>query len=502
MDKDFESKLWAAADALRGNISSENYMHIILGILFLKYMSDKYDDAVQEIKKTSSPDQWELLTNDTDFLIEYGVSFVVPEKASWSYVEKHATQATIGEVLDEAFILIEERNNELIGLFDKNYNREELDQGRLGQVISIFSNIPIKDDKDIFGRIYEFFLGKFFLKQGQKGGEFYTPKSIVDLLCRIVNPEVGTSKKIYDPTAGTGGMLVQARRVIEERGGDPDNLVAYGQELMNKTWKLSKVNLLLHGFDVSNIKLGSRSADTLKEDLHQNEKFDYIMANPPFNIKVWGHGELENDERWKWGIPPKGNANYAFLSHMISKLNTNGRGATVLANGSLSGSGKDEVEIRKNLIKDNKIKAIISLPDKLFYTTGIPVCIWVFGNDSKSENVLMIEAKDLEGNMLSKKNRELTESDILKIVKVFEKHDNGENVEELGFAKTVTPGDIEENDWSFVPGRYVGILKEEVDVEATKADIKELGSQLNELFNEFNELVPKVKESIKKITEE
>ncbi len=497
MDKEFEKKLWAAADALRGNISSEKYMHIVIGILFLKHMSDKSAFAVEELKK-EYPDNWESYKDDLDFLQEYGVSFLIPEKAHWDYVKTFSTQPEIGEVIDNAFTLIEESNIELRGLFDKGYNREELDQSRLGQVVSIFSNIEIKDDKDIFGRVYEYFLGNFFLKQGQKGGEFYTPKSIVDLLSRIVNPEGKETKTIYDPTAGTGGMLVQARRAIEEKGGNPDNLIAYGQELMNETWKLSRVNLLLHGFNVNSVHLGNKSADTLQEDLHKNEKFDYIMANPPFNVKKWGQENLLDDSRWVWGVPPKGNANYAFLSHMISKLSDKGRGATVLANGSLSGSGKDEVLIRQNLIKGNKIDAIISLPDKLFYTTGIPVCIWVFNNDKKNEDVLMIEAKALEGNMLSKKNRELTESDITKIVDHYKNHSQGKSIEEIGFAKTINAKEIEENDWSFVPGRYVGIVKEEVDEEATKAEIKELSKELNKLFDEFEELIPKVKESIKK----
>ncbi len=491
--QDFEKQLWAAADALRGNISSENYMHIVIGIMFLKHMSDSYEKAVKGLKE-EYPDNWDSFIKDKDFLQDYGVSFIIPDESKWKHIEHYATTPKIGEVIDNAFIKIEETNPELRGLFEKNYNRDELDQGKLGQVVSEFSNMNIEEmEEDIVGRTYEYFLGEFFLKQGQKGGEFYTPKSIVDLIVRIVNPGPG---EIYDPTAGTGGMLVQARKFVDNE--KKNGIVAYGQEYQNKTWKLSKVNLLLHGFNINNIKLGAKSADTFTEDQHKGVKFDYIMANPPFNVKVWGYEKLIGDERWEWGQPPKGNANYAFLSHMIHKLKDNGRGATVLANGSLSGSGKDEINIRKNLIEDNKIDAIISLPDKLFYTTGIPVCIWVFNKNKKNDNILMIEAKNLEGNMLSKRNRELTEEDITKIVEAYKVHAAGKDVKEIGFSKTITKADLEENDWSFVPGRYVGIVKEEIDVEATKKEIVELSEELNQLFNEFNELIPKVKESIKK----
>ncbi len=496
VDREFEKRLWASADALRGNISSENYMHIVIGIMFLKHMSDKYDKAIEKIKN-DYPDRLDKYKNNIDILSsKYGVSFIIPNESSWGYIEQFTTQPNIGEIIDNAFEKIEEKNISLRGLFDKNYNREELDQAKLGQVVSEFSNIDLdKMGEDVIGRTYEYFLGEFFLKQGQKGGEFYTPKSIVDLIVRVVNPKRG---KVYDPTAGTGGMLVQARQAYINKGGDPDDIVAYGQEYQNKTWKLSKVNLLLHGFKMDNIHLGAKSADTFTQDQFKGERFDYIMANPPFNLKNWGWEKLQDDPRWEWGMPPKGNANYAFISHMIHKLDSTGRGATVLANGSLSGAGKDEVNIRKNLIKDNYVDAIISLPDKLFYTTGIAVCIWVFNKNKKNNNVLMIEAKNLEGNMLSKKNRELTEEDLIKITNTYKEHEKGNNVEEIGFAKTISKDEIEENDWTFVPGRYVGIAKSEVDVELTKKEIEELGKELDVLFDEFEDLIPKVKESIKK----
>lgn len=495
MNSELEKKLWSAADALRGNQSSEEYMHIVIGLMFLKHMSDNLDFLVNKYEKENN-DSLDL--NDKDDLSLIGASFVIPEKAKWSYIAQYATKSNIGAVIDQAFEAIEQSNPELLGLFDKNYNQEALDQNRLGMVVSEFSNLNLQEfGEDIIGRTYEYFLGEFFKKQGQKGGEFYTPKSIVKLMVEIINPKEG---KIYDPAAGTGGMLVQARQHIIQSKGNPDLLVAYGQEFQNKTWKLSRINLLLHGFQNDNIKLGLKSADTFTEDLHHGERFNYVLANPPFNIKKWGAERLlnEHDLRWEWGYPPKGNANYAWLSHMIHKLAPNGRGATVLANGSLSSSGKDELTIRKNFVKDNVIEAIIILPDKLFYTVGIPACIWVFNKNKKSNNILMINASDFEGEMKSKKLRILTDKDIKKIVNVYKDFINGKQIEEIGFAKDVSNKEIEENDYSFVPGRYVGFVEEEIDREKAQQEIKESAIELKKLFAEFENLMPKVNEAIEK----
>lgn len=497
MNRELEKRLWAAADHMRGNISSEQYMHIVIGIMFIKSMSDKYTKALKDIKKRW-PNNWEFLAEDPDILMsEYKCSFVIPYEATWEYISEYASSRTIGKVIDDAFLLIEDKNPVLKGLFDKNYNREELDQTRLGNVVSEFSNIDINEyGEDIIGRIYEYFLGQFFLKQGQKGGEFYTPTCVVKLLVDLIEPNKGT---IYDPACGTGGMFVQARQHLIDTNEDPTSLTIYGQEFQDKTWKLARINLLLHGFNANDIHLGDKSADTFKNDHHKGNTFDYVLANPPFNQKKWGLEELEDDPRWQWGKPPKNNANYAWLSHMLSKLNNSGKAAVVLANGSLSGAKKDEILFRKNVVEDNKVEMIISLPDKLFYTTGIPVSIWVFNNDKKRNDVLFVDASNLEGTMISKKLRVLNENtDIARIKAELVKFRNGEKIEEIGFSKSVNIEELEESDYSFVPGRYVGFIKEEIDEEQLKKEILESSVELKKMFSEFNELIPKVEEAIEK----
>ncbi len=496
MDRELEQKLWTAADHMRGNISSEQYMHIVIGIMFLKSMSDKYTIALEKIKKEYG-NSWEYIAEDVDILTtDYNCSFIIPEKARWEYISSYASSVEIGSVIDNAFLLVEEKNDVLKGLFDKNYNREELDQTRLGNVVSEFSNIDInRYGDDIIGRIYEYFLGQFFLKQGQKGGEFYTPPCIVKLLVELIEPREGT---LYDPACGTGGMFVQAKKHLEDIGEDSSALTVYGQEFQDKTWKLARINLLLQGFNARDVHLGNKSADTFKNDLHQGEKFDFILANPPFNQKKWGLEELEDDPRWQWGKPPKNNANYGWLSHMLSKLNENGKAAVVLANGSLSGARKDEVEFRKRVLEDNKVEMIISLPDKLFYTTGIPVSIWVFNNNKQTEEVLFVDASNVEGTMVSKKLRVLDEKDISKLRGELDKFRNGEKIEEIGYSKSVSIEELKESDYSFVPGRYVGFVKEEIDEEQLKQDIKESSEELKQLFAEFTELIPQVEEAIEK----
>ncbi|MCP4336978.1 MAG: N-6 DNA methylase [Mycoplasma sp.] len=473
-------------------------MHVILGILSLKYISDKYDNA---IKKLNNSMKLELISPDM-FYSNFD-SFKVPEKAHWKNIMKFASSSEIGQKMDEAFIELEEKNPMLRGIFNKNYNSEGVDQNRLGEVVKIFSDEDFtKAKEDLIGRIYEYFLGNFFKDRGQKGGEFYTPQTIVKLIVNLITPLSGT---IYDPACGTGGMLIQAKRFIQSHGGNIDNVSVYGQEFNNVTWKLAKLNLILNGFPLIDNDdkgvLGDKSADTFTKDQHRDSKFDYIMANPPFNLKNWGRESLEGDSRWKWGVPPKGNANYAWLSHIVSKLSINGKAGVVLANGSLSSSGKEELAIRKSFIENNKVDAIIALPDKLFYTVGIPACIWIFNNNKKDENILMVDASKLEGKMLSKKLRELTAENINQVQELYKEHLEGKNVEKIGFAKTITKEDLIENNFSFVPGRYVGFEEEVIDKEKTKEEIKNLANELSILFKEFEEIKPKVEESIKKALE-
>ena len=494
--KDIEKQLWEAANQLRGNMSSEEYMHIILGILSLKYISDKYDSVLE---KEKNKDIFSIYTPDQFFSL-YD-AFKVPKEASWKTIMNFSSSPEIGQIMDKAFMALEKENPMLEGIFDKNYNRESIDQMRLGEVVKIFSNKNFTNaGEDIIGRIYEYFLGKFFKDRGQKGGEFYTPKSIVKLIVNLIKPLNGT---IYDPACGTGGMFIQAKKYILEHGGNINNVTIYGQEFNNVTWKLAKLNLILNGFPLIDNDdkgcLGDISADTFSKDQHKHEKFDYIMANPPFNMKNWGREKLESDPRWQtFGLPPKGNANYAWLLHMVSKLSSEGKMATVLANGSLSSSGKEELTIRKNLVKANIVDAIIALPDKLFYTTGIPACIWVFNNNKKTNDILMIDGSEIKGNMISKKLRELEKEDIKKIVDAYNNHLGGQKIEIVGFAKSINSKELSVSDYSFVPGRYVGFVEEEIDKEAIKGELKSASKELFELMDEFEELLPKIKNSIKK----
>lgn len=497
---DIETKLWNAANTLRGNMSAEEYMHTILGILSLKYISDRYKAA---LKKIADDGMTVADFTITELYYEYNC-FVVSNESSWEFIMQHANAPQLGEIIDNAFLKLEEENVMLRGIFSKNFNREGMDQVKLGAVIKIFSDQDLsqQQDEDVIGRIYEYFLGKFFRDRGQSGGEFYTPTSIVKLMVNLLKPTKGT---IYDPACGSAGILIQSKRYIEAHGGKIEDITVYGQEYNNVTWKLAKLNLVLNGFALEDTEknglLGQRSADTFTDDQHKNKKFDFVLANPPFNMKKWSRERLIEDPRFKWGVPPAGNANYAWLSHMVSKLNANGKAAIVLANGSLSSSQKEEKLIREAFVNENKVDAIIELPDKLFYTTGIPACIWIFNNNKQNENILMVSAANLEGNMISKKLRELRTEDINKIDELYTNHLSGENIEVKGLAKTITKDDLIENDFSFVPGRYITINETKIDKTLVKTEIKKIANELNQLLNEFNELAPQVNEAIKKALE-
>lgn len=468
--KKLEKNLWESAFFLRGNMSGERFMHVIIGIFCLKYISDK---NVTSDEKT----------------------FKIPMESRWNYIEEFSFSPKIGQKINEAFIELENENPILEGIFDKNYDEIGIDQKKIGEVIRIFSSENFSNAKeDFLGRIYEYFLDKFFRDVGEKGGAFYTPLSLIKLLVNFIDPNV---KSIYDPACGTGGILVQLSNVTENNS----EIIYYGQEYNHITWKLAKINLILNGFSLidkfDHLVLGKKSADTFSDDQHKNKKFDFIMANPPFNEKKWGQEELLDDPRWKFGIPPKGNANYAWISHIIDKLNDSGKAAIILSNGSLSTSSKYEKEIRINLLKNNKVDAILGMPDRLFYNTGIPGCIWILNNKKVNKNVLFVNASEL-GKMETKKLRILEEEEIEKIVNTYKNHILGKEIEEIGYSKTTKLSEIEENDYSLVPGRYVGYFEEIIDKEKVKEDIKKASEDLENLFSEFQELLPKVKEAIDK----
>ena len=403
----FEEELWASADKLRNNMDAAEYKHVVLGLIFLKYVSDTFMEKYKELLEED-----EEFAEDMDAYLAEGV-FWVPEIARWDYIAKHSKQVEIGQIVDSALDAIEKENDSLRGVLPKNYSRPELDKRILGEIIDLFTNINVGGkegkEKDILGRVYEYFLGKFAANEGKGGGEFYTPKSIVALMVEMIQPFKGY---VYDPACGSGGMFVQSLKFVEEHSGSTFDISVYGQESNPTTWKLAKMNLAIRGIENN---LGSKNADTFHEDLHKNLKADYILANPPFNQSDWGQPLLVDDARWKWGTPPQGNANYGWIEHMLDKLSQKGKAGVVLANGSLSSNTSGEGDIRRKILEDDLVDCIVALPDKLFYTTGIPVCIWFFNRDKKHKGqTLFIDARKM-GDMVNRRLRELSDEDIKNI---------------------------------------------------------------------------------------
>ena len=454
----FEEELWASADKLRNNMDAAEYKHVVLGLIFLKYVSDTFMEKHRELMEED-----EDFAEDIDAYMAEGV-FWVPENARWDYIAKHSKQAEIGQIVDNALDLIEKDNDSLRGVLPKNYSRPELDKRILGEIIDLFTNInvggSIGKEKDVLGRVYEYFLGKFAANEGKGGGEFYTPKSIVKLMVEMIEPFKGY---VYDPACGSGGMFVQSLKFVEEHSGNAFDISVYGQESNPTTWKLAKMNMAIRGIENN---LGSKNADTFHEDLHKNLKADFILANPPFNQSDWGQPLLLDDPRWKWGTPPAGNANYGWIEHMLDKLSQKGKAGVVLANGSLSSNTSNEGEIRKTILNADLVDCIVALPDKLFYTTGIPVCIWFFNRDKKHKGeTLFIDARKM-GDMVNRRLRELSDENIKKIADTYISWQKEENYEDVkGFCKVANMDEIRDNDYILTPGRYVGIEDVEDDDE-------------------------------------
>ena len=482
----FENQLWKMADGLRGNIESSEYKHVILGLIFLKYISDSFIERFEELKKSG-----EGLEEDRDGYESVNV-FFVPKLARWSYIQSQAKQPSIGDVIDNAMLLIEKENPTLKNVLPKNYSRPELDKVRLGGIIDLFSfDLGSKEakSKDLLGRVYEYFLKSF----GSTEGEFYTPPSIVKLLVNMIEPYQG---RIYDPCCGSGGMFVQSARFVEEHQGKLGNISIYGQEFVATTWRLAKMNLAIRGIDGN---LGERDADTFTNDQHTNLKADYILANPPFNIKNWGQERLLQDPRWKWGIPPTGNANYAWISHMISKLSPKGTAGFVLANGSLSTSQKEEYEIRKKILEEGLLDCIISMPSQLFYDVMIPVSLWFISKDkaNRKDKVLFIDARKM-GFMETRKHRELKDEEIEKIFKIYHAWKMSQNYQDIeGFAKSTSIEEIKTHDYVLTPGRYVGLEDEIDDGIPFEEKMGKLTAELSKSFEESKTLEEKIKKNLK-----
>lgn len=403
--QEIQTKLWQAADKLRNNMDAAEYKHVVLGLIFLKYVSDSFDTKHEELEHMPNADP-----EDRD---EYTMEnvFWVPVEARWDNIKSNAKQPTIGVLVDNAMDAIERDNPSLKGVLPKEYAKERLDKRRLGELIDTFSNITFAEgheSKDLLGRIYEYFMGMFADAEGKRGGQFYTPRSIVRLLVEMLAPQPGS--RVYDPCCGSGGMFVQSEKFVEDHKGRAGDIAVYGQESNQTTWRLAKMNMAIRGIG-ADIKYG----DTLHNDQLPDLKADYVIANPPFNVSDWGGESLRSDVRWKYGTPPTGNANFAWVQHFIHHLAPTGTAGFVLANGSMSSQSSGEGDIRKNLIEADLVDCIVTLPSQLFFNTGIPACLWFIARDRKNRSgkTLFIDGRNL-GRMINRRNRELTDEDIAK----------------------------------------------------------------------------------------
>lgn len=491
----FEETLWKSADKLRGSMDSGEYKYVVLGLIFMKYISDKFETKYEELVE-----EGDGFKEDRDEYESENI-FWVPKEARWGYLKDNAKDPKIGQLIDDAMILIEKENPTLKGVLDKRYARPELDKRRLGELIDLISTIRLhkNGEKDLLGRVYEYFLGQFASSEGKGGGEFYTPTSVVQTLVEMIEPYKG---RIYDPACGSGGMFIQSEKFVEEHAGRIDDLSIYGQEMNATTWKLCKMNLAIRGLDGN---IGPHQADTFHDDLHKTLKADYILANPPFNISDWGGNKLTEDVRWKYGVPPEGNANYAWLEHIVYHLAPNGVAGVVLANGALSSNTSNEGVIRKKLVDSKLVDAIVALPDKLFYSTGIPVSLWILNRNKidnpkfrqRADEILFIDGRNL-GTMVDRRHRELSQEDVKKISDTYHNWRNidGQYEDVQGFCKAAKMEEVREHEYVLTPGRYVGIEEQEDDGIPFEEKMENLTSELGELFAKSRRLEDEIRKNL------
>lgn len=497
---DIKKTLWAAADKLRANMDAAEYKHLVLGLIFVKYISDTFAAKQQELTKRLRDPEDEFYYGDAaeediaaeledrDYYTAANV-FWVPESARWEALRSAAKSPDIGKRIDDALTVIESENPKLKGILDKRYARAQLPDGKLGELVDLISTIGFGDNpstaRDVLGQVYEYFLGMFANAEGKRGGQFYTPASIVKTLVAVLSPHEG---KVYDPCCGSGGMFVQSEKFIEAHGGKLGDVSIYGQEANPTTWRLAAMNLAIRGIDFN---LGREPNDTFTKNQHPDLRADYILANPPFNISDWWHGSLMGDPRWVYGDPPAGNANYAWLQHMLYHLKPTGRAGIVLANGSMSSSQNSEGDIRAAMVEADVVEVMIALPGQLFFNTQIPACLWflVKQKTKRKGEVLFIDARK-KASMISRVQAELTDEVISQIESTVAawRGQAGEYQDIAGFCRSVSLAEIAQHGHVLTPGRYVGAEEVEDDDEAFVDKMQKLTEKLGEQMAKGAEL--------------
>ncbi len=486
----YEAELWRMADTLRGSMDAAEYKHVVLGLIFLKYISDAFEETRAELEANRR--QTGADPDDPD---EYRADniFWVPPEARWEKVQAQAKQPAIGQTVDAAMLAIERQNPSVRDVLPKEYARPALDQQRLGQLIDLISNIKVGDaaarSRDVLGRTYEYFLSQFASAEGKRGGEFYTPRCVVRLLVEMLEPYRG---RVYDPCCGSSGMFVQSQAFVAAHANGNGNggrarspISIYGQEFNHTTWRLARMNLAIRGIDGGQIQHG----DTFHNDRHPDLRADYILANPPFNVSDWGGERLRNDRRWQYGVPPAGNANFAWVQHMVYHLAPSGVAGFVLANGSMSSGQSNEGEIRKNLVEAGLVDCMVALPGQLFYATQIPVCLWFLARDRRNGKfrdrrgeILFIDARKL-GNMVDRTHRELGDEDIARIADTYHawrSKDAADYADTPGFCKSATLEEVRRHGHALTPGRYVGAAPADNDGEPFADKMARLAAQWRE----------------------
>ncbi len=512
----FEEKLWQAADKLRGHMDAGEYKHVVLGLVFLKYISDGFEehrsgletrvaDPKSELYVAEPRARYEVLEDRDAYRMEN--VFWVPLKARWDSLKAKAKQPTIGQLIDDAMIAIERDNETLKGVLPKDYARPSLDRQRLGELVDLISTIGLGDrenrSRDILGRVYEYFLGKFASAEGKKGGEFYTPRCVVRLLVEMIEPYKG---RVYDPCCGSSGMFVQSEEFIREHGGRIGDISIYGQESNNTTWRLAKMNLALRNIEAD---LGPQNADTFRNDLHKDLKADFILANPPFNLKDWGGDGLKDDVRWKFGVPPANNANFAWVQHMIHHLAPAGVTGFVLANGSMSSKTSGEGEIRKAIVEGDLVDCMIALPGQLFYGSPISACLWFLARNKgngkfrdRRRQTLFIDARKM-GQLVDRTHRELSDEEITRIAQTYHgwrgETDAGGYSDVAGFCKSATTDEIASHGYILTPGRYVGAEDAEDDGEPFEEKMERLVATLEDQFAESERLKAAIRRNLQEL---